>query len=84
MTEERASYAKDQTYINLAHQALEINDPVLRDLPELKRLVVVEPTPWGDPQLVLTIDSSVPVPRRLEIRDMVQGVPVVFKFDREQ
>lgn len=82
------SYDNDQTYKNLASQALEQYEPVLRDLPELRRLPVVEPTPWGDPQLVLKVGPKVSYRRLQEIRDLVSGepvVPVVFvKLDREQ
>lgn len=81
------SYEKDLTYLRMAEGALNRYEDALRDVPELRGLPTIRPTPWGDPQFVLKIDSSVTAERRQEIIDLVQGepvVPVVFKLIQEQ
>lgn len=77
------SYEKDRTYLREAIRVLEDADDSLRRLPDLKRSPVVIPTLWGDPQIVLVVDSSISPERRVEIIELTGETPVVFKVTEE-
>lgn len=76
-------YENDPTYKSMAFDVLEKYHEALRNDPSVLRHSV-EPTPWGDPQIKVVVQSSIVSSDIIRVRELVTDSLVVFNIEPEK